>query len=243
MRKCSQQHNLNIDAKHVAPTFGSALLAPLTGFVQLAERHLRGFEVVLRHLGGFGLLVLAIIDSSPIPTFGGLDILIAILAARHREPWYYYAGFATAGSVVGAYLTYRMARHAGLDYLHRKFGKRKVSKLLAFFHQWGTGALVVSTVLPFPFPTSAFFAIAGALDYPLRTFLVVVVLGRAVRYATIAAIASHYRRRFVVGLRHVVLHPGWSLAIVAAVVIAITAAMVLRKRLQSARPAVKSHAT
>ncbi|MGA3323101.1 MAG: VTT domain-containing protein [Terriglobia bacterium] len=215
------------------------LLATIPDFVKLAAGRLRGIEVVLRHLGGFGLLVLAIVDSSPIPTFGGLDILTAILAARQREPWYYYAGFATAGSVIGAYLTFRMARKAGLDYLHRKFGKRKVSKLLTYFHQWGTGALVVSTVLPFPFPTSAFFAIAGVLDYPVRTFLVVVALGRAVRYAAIAAIASHYRRRFIVGLRHLVLHPGWFLAIAAAVVIAITAAMVLRKRLQSARPVVK----
>jgi membrane protein YqaA with SNARE-associated domain len=215
------------------------LLKTLTDFVQSAARHLHGIEVVLRHLGGFGLVVLAIVDSSPIPTFGGLDILTAILAARQREPWYYYAGFATAGSVIGAYLTFRMARRAGLDYLNHKFGKRKVSKLLTYFHQWGTGALVVSTVLPFPFPTSTFFAIAGVLDYPVRTFLVVVALGRAVRYAAIAAIASHYRRHFIVGLRHLVQHPGWFLAIAAAVVIAITAAMVLRKRLQSARPVVK----
>jgi membrane protein DedA with SNARE-associated domain len=130
-----------------------------------------------------------------------------------------------------------------LDYLHRKFGKRKVSRLLRYYQQWGTGALVVSTVIPFPFPTSTFFAIAGALDYPLRTFLVVVALGRAVRYGAIAAIASHYGRHFIVGLRHLGRHPGWLLAIAAAVAIAITAAMVLRKRLQSARPAVKSHAT
>jgi len=199
--------------------------------------------VVLRHLGGLGLLVLAIVDSTPFPTFGGLDILTAILAARQREPWYYYAGFATAGSVIGAYLTFRMARTAGLDYLNRKFGKRKVAKLLRYFHQWGTGALVVSTVVPFPFPTSAFFAIAGALGYPLRTFIVVVALCRAVRYGVLAAIASHYGRRFVVGLRHLGRHPGWLLAFAAAVIIAVTAAMVITRRLQSGRPAVKSHAT
>ena len=197
----------------------------------------------MRHLGGLGLFLLAIVDSSPIPTFGGLDILTAILAARQREPWYYYAGVATAGSVIGAYLTFRVARKAGLDYLNRKFRKRKVAKLLKYFQRWGTGALVVSTVIPLPFPTSAFFAAAGALDYPLRTFIVTVALGRAVRYGAIAAIASHYGRRFVVGLRHLGGHSGWLLAIAAAVVIAVTAAMLLRKRLQSSRPVVKTHAT
>jgi len=196
----------------------------------------------VRHLGGLGLFLLAIVDSTPIPTFGGLDILTAILAARQREPWYYYAAVATAGSVIGAYFTFRMARKAGLDYLNRKFGKRKVARLLKYFQRWGTGALVVSTVIPLPFPTSSFFAAAGVLDYPLRTFIVVVALGRAVRYGAIAAIASHYGRRFVVGLRHLGQHSGWLLAIAAAVVIATTAAIVLRKRLQSSRPVVKTHA-
>ena len=196
----------------------------------------------MRHLGGLGLFLLAIVDSSPIPTFGGLDILTAILAARQREPWYYYAAVATAGSVIGAYLTFRMARKAGLDYVNRKFRKRKVAKLLKYFQRWGTGALVVSTAVPLPFPTSTFFAVAGALDYPLRTFIVIVALSRAARYGAIAAIASHYGRRFVVGLRHLGRHSVWLLAIAAAVVIAVTAAIVLRKRLQSSRPVVKAHA-
>jgi membrane protein YqaA with SNARE-associated domain len=219
------------------------LLETLTDFVKPAARHQQGIAALVRHLGGFGLFLLAIVDSSPIPTFGGLDILTAILAARQREPWYYYAGVATAGSVIGAYFTFRMARKAGLDYLNRKFGQRKVASLLKYFKRWGTGALVVSTVIPLPFPTSAFFAAAGVLDYPLRTFIVVVALGRALRYGAIAAIASHYGRRFVVGLRHLGGHSGWLLAIAAAAVIAITAAIVLRKRLQSSRPVVKTHAT
>jgi membrane protein YqaA with SNARE-associated domain len=219
------------------------LLETLTDFVKPAARHPQGIAAFMRHLGGFGLLLLAIVDSSPIPTFAGPDILTAILAARQREPWYYYAAVATAGSVIGAYFTFRMARKAGLDYLNRKFGQRKVARLLKYFERWGTGALVVSTVVPLPFPTSAFFAAAGVLDYPVRTFIVVVALGRAARYGAIAAIASHYGRRFVVGLQHLGRHSGWLLAIAAAVVIAMTAAIVLRKRLESSRPVVKTHAT
>ena len=42
--------------------------------------------------------------------------------------------------------------------------------------------------------SKAFFAAAGALDYPLRTFIVVVALGRAARYGAIAAIALSSRR-------------------------------------------------
>src|SRR5437764_15041386 len=91
---------------------------------------------VLVHLGGAGLFAIAMIDSSPLPTFGGLDILTAILAARHEQPWFYYAAIATAGSVIGASLTFRAARKAGAIYLERKFGNR-VEKLLARFEHWG----------------------------------------------------------------------------------------------------------
>ena len=219
-------------------------LQTITHFVKPAARRLKSIERVLQHLGGFGLLLLAIVDSSPIPTFGGPDILTAILAARRREPWYYYAGFATVGSVIGAYLTFRMARKAGLEYLKRKFGQRRVSKVQQYFERWGTGALAVSTVVPLPFPTSAFFAIAGALDYPLRTFLLVVALGRALRYGTIAAIASHYGRRFIAGLRHPERHHGWLLGIAIAVIVITTAAIFFNDRSRSNhRHTVKTGAT
>src|SRR5580658_4541611 len=86
----------------------------------------RGHSVtsMFGHLGALGLFFIAIIDSSPLPTFGGPDILTAILAARQTNPWYEYAAVATAGSVFGAWLTFRIARKAGSAYLDSKFGNR-----------------------------------------------------------------------------------------------------------------------
>src|ERR1700686_5026358 len=46
---------------------------------------------IFRHLGAFGLFFLAILDSSPLPTFGGPDILLVILVSTRRNPWYEYA--------------------------------------------------------------------------------------------------------------------------------------------------------
>ena len=128
----------------------------------------RTFAATLRHLGALGLFFLAILDSSPIPTFGGPDILTAILSASHRNPWYEYAATATAGSVIGAYLTFRLARKAGSAYLDKKFKKGKISKFLRLFKKWGTGTLAASGAIPIPTPTSMFFAAAGASDYPLE---------------------------------------------------------------------------
>src|ERR1700679_3285284 len=98
----------------------------------------RAFLAIFRHLGAFGLFFLAILDSSPVPTFGGPDILIAILAGSHRNPWYEYAAVTTAGSVIGAYLTFRIARKAGSAYLNSKFGQGIVSGFLKLFQKWST---------------------------------------------------------------------------------------------------------
>src|SRR6202020_243749 len=170
----------------------------LKELVQKARRPpARSFASTLRHLGALGLFFLAILDSSPIPTFGGPDILTAVLSASHRNPWYEYAATAAAGSLIGAYLTFRLARKAGSAYLESKFNKGKVSKFLKLFKKWGTGTLAASAAIPLPPPTSMFFAAAGASDYPLGKFLIVVAISRAVRYSGIALVAAHYGRHFI----------------------------------------------
>jgi membrane protein YqaA with SNARE-associated domain len=187
----------------------------------------------LRHLGGPGLFFLAIMDSTPLPTFGGVDILLAILAARHVEPWWFYALVATSGSMVGAYVTFHAARRGGAEYLQRKFGRTRVNKFLSLFERWGTSGLVVSAAVPFPFPTSAFFAAAGVLAYPVRKFLAVVATARAARYITISLVAFHYGRQFVRLLRNPSQYYGWLAAIAVAVVMLIVTAAMVRKRLYS----------
>jgi len=190
-----------------------------------------GITAVLGHLGALGLFFVAIIDSSPLPTFGGPDILTAILAGRQTNPWYEFAAVATAGSVIGAYFTFRIARRAGSAYLHSRFGSHKVDAMLQFFQKWGTGALVASTAIPFPFPTSLLFAAAGASKYSVARFLTVVTICRAARYTLVAIIADHYGRHFVRVLRHPVQYWGWLLLFAAIILSVILAGVMLNKRL------------
>jgi len=190
-----------------------------------------GITAVLGHLGALGLFVVAIIDSSPLPTFGGPDILTAILAARQTNPWYEFAAVATAGSVIGAYFTFRIARRAGSAYLHSKFGSHKVNGMLQFFQKWGTGSLVASTAIPFPFPTSLLFAAAGASNYSAARFLTVVTICRGARYTLVAIIADHYGRHFVSVLRHPAQYWGWLLLFAALILSVILAGIGLNKRL------------
>src|ERR1700739_2249804 len=101
------------------------------------RRSSRTLLSTLRHLGAAGLFFLAIIDSSPVPTFAGPDILTAILAASHRPLWYEFAASATAGAVVGAYCTFRVARGAGAAYLDKKFKKGRGGNFLKLVEGWG----------------------------------------------------------------------------------------------------------
>jgi membrane protein YqaA with SNARE-associated domain len=203
--------------------------------LQRQRQHRGGtFTSTLLHLGAVGLFFVAVIDSSPLPTFGSLDILTAVFAASHRNPWYEYAAAATAGSVVGAYLTFRLARKAGSAYLEKKFKQGKVSKVLKVFRKWGTGTLVASTAIPFPTPTSMFFAAAGASDYPLLKFLIVVTICRAARYSAIALIAAYYGRGLIRVLRHPLQHWGWLLVSVAMIASLVSAGILISRRLETA---------
>jgi membrane protein YqaA with SNARE-associated domain len=197
----------------------------------------RSFASTFRHLGALGLFFLAILDSTPLPTFGGPDILMAILAASHRNPWYEYALVASAGSVIGAYVTFRIARKAGSAYLNSKFGEGRVAVLLKVFKKWGTGALIASTAIPFPFPTSMFFAAAGASNYSLRKFLVVVAVGRAVRYSVIGVVADLYGRHFVRVIQHPIQYWGWLLLFAASIIAFIASGILIKKRFATASAA------
>ncbi len=210
------------------PPFWRPLASLLWRAARRTPRH-TSWQAALRSLGVLGLLALAILDSSPVPTFGGLDLVIVVLAARHRQPWYSYALVATAGAVIGSFITYSLARKAGEAYLTRKFGESRAHRLLDFVRQWGGGTLIGATLLPPPFPATVVLAAAGILNYPARRYLSAVAVGRALRYGLLAWAAARYGRHFVLLVRHPERYLGW-LVLVAVLIIAMVAAAALMWR-------------
>ena len=157
---------------------------------------------VFSQWGGLGLVPLAILDSSLLPTFGSLDVLVAFLSARQGDLWPYYAAMALLGAMIGSYLTYKLGQKTGLGWMERKFGRRRSLQVEYALEHWGVGAIFVSTVAPPPFPTSVFLLAAGAFNYKMRKFLSAVFSGRAIRYGLLSAIAAHYGRTIVRYMRH-----------------------------------------
>ncbi len=151
----------------------------------------------LIHLGGPSLILLGLADNSLIPLPGSTDIVTILLAAHHREPWVYYAIMATAGALIGGYLTYRMARKGGKETLERKFSKRTTDKVYAIFSRWGFAAVAIPALLPPPFPIVPMLLAAGAMQYSTRKFLTALAVGRGIRFTILAYLGFRYGRHIV----------------------------------------------
>ena len=144
------------------------------------------------HLGGIGLIPLGLLDNSVVPLPGSMDVATVLLAARDKQLWFYYAAMATVGSMIGGYLTYRIARKGGEEALRKRFSKQRVRTILRTFERWGFAAIVVPAVLPPPLPTVPFLIAAGAMQYSRTKFLTALAVGRLVRYSILAFFAAAY---------------------------------------------------
>jgi membrane protein YqaA with SNARE-associated domain len=151
----------------------------------------------LIHLGGPSLILLGLADNSLIPMPGSTDVVTVLLAAHHRDLWIYYAIMATAGALLGGFLTYRMARKGGKETLEKKFSKRRVNKIYKIFERWGFWAVAIPAILPPPFPIVPMLLAAGAMQYPTRKFLAALTVGRGIRFTILAYLGEHYGRHIV----------------------------------------------
>src|ERR1700693_662865 len=151
----------------------------------------------LRRMGGPGLVLLGIADNSVIPLTGSMDVLTIWLAARHREPWPYYALMATLGAVIGGYITYALARKVGKEAMERKLSKRRAAQFSKAFARWGFAAVAIPALMPPPFPFVPFLLAAGAMQYSPKKFLGALTLGRGFRYPIAAGLGYHYGRHIL----------------------------------------------
>jgi membrane protein YqaA with SNARE-associated domain len=143
--------------------------------------------------GGLGLLTLGTFDSSPMVVPMGNDILVLALSARYHERVLYYVAMATVGSLIGCFATDWISRRSESGLMKAVPGKylgyirRQVEKRAGL-------TLVVASLMPPPFPFTAFVAAAAAFRYPRIKLLSFIGVGRFVRFAIEAALAIHYGR-------------------------------------------------
>jgi membrane protein YqaA with SNARE-associated domain len=151
-----------------------------------------------------------------------MDVLTIVLAARDSRLWFYYAAMATVGSVVGGFLTFRLARKGGKETLQRKIPHANMEKVKEIFSRWGFWSVVIAALLPPPAPMVPFVIVAGAMQYPSKKFIAALALGRATRYSLLALLAAHYGRQiigFITHNRHPYMFAALGVASIVAVVV------------------------
>lgn len=168
----------------------------LASFLVFAANHSTVWKWI-HSLGGFGLILLGLADNSAVPLPGSMDVFTVLLAAHNREWWPYYAVMATTGSVIGGYLTYRLAEKGENALLENKIGQKKAEGVYKKFEKRGGLWVFTGAILPPPFPIVPVLMAAGGLHYPREKFLAALSAGRAVRYFALAYISHIYGKAII----------------------------------------------
>lgn len=174
-----------------------------------------------RKLGVAAFIVVGLVDQSVVPIPGSIDALVILFTAKKPELWWYYALWATAGTTLGGYLTYRIAKKGGQEALEGKLGKRRAEKAYHFVGRWGFWSIFIGVILPPPVPIVPLLATAGVMQYPKQHFLAAYISGRILRFSVVAWVTREYGKhifRFFARYYDPVLYSLIALAVVAGIV-------------------------
>jgi membrane protein YqaA with SNARE-associated domain len=131
--------------------------------------------------GGLGLFLVAFLDSSVL-TFPVInDLLLIDLSIRYPARMPYYAAMATLGSIAGCVLLYYIARKGGEAMFHKHAGPR-AQKIRLWIKRHGFISIIVTALLPPPTPFKVFVVAAGALEMPVRTYVLGLLVARGIRF-------------------------------------------------------------
>ncbi len=144
-------------------------------------------------VGGPGIFLVAVGDSSFLSIPEGNDLLIVILSiGKTWSQMAYYVGMTIMGSVLGCIVLYSVGRKGGNPLLHKRFSEKSIDRAERLFHRYGGLAVTLPSILPPPCPFKVFVLIAGVFRMSLPKFVISVVIGRTVRYFTWGILAVLY---------------------------------------------------
>src|SRR5689334_8623083 len=142
---------------------------------------LQAFGERLVTFGPFGLFAISLIDSAGLPLPSGPDAVMILLSAKNHALVPLYAIAASAGSTIGCTIMYWVARRAGLIAL-KKIKPERRERVENLLGRYDMLALMVTAILPPPFPFKPFVLSAGVFKLKLSRFIIAVFAGRLVRF-------------------------------------------------------------
>jgi membrane protein YqaA with SNARE-associated domain len=141
----------------------------------------------------WGAFLLAVLDNSLLFFLPlGVDAIVIILVARHREFFWLYPLITTAGSLIGAASTYWVGLMAGEKGLERFVHERKLEALKARVNKAGAIAMGLPALLPPPFPLTPFIVTCGALEVSRWRLFLAFGIARFARFFLESLLALRY---------------------------------------------------
>jgi membrane protein YqaA with SNARE-associated domain len=123
---------------------------------------------------------------------GGVDALLIAVATVEPRQAYLAAVCAIAGSLVGSYVLFTLARKGGHVMLAKHTSHGTGLKLRNWFERYGLLTVFIPALSPVPMPMKIPVFCAGALEVRARSFLAVVALARIIRYFVLAYLGQRY---------------------------------------------------
>jgi membrane protein YqaA with SNARE-associated domain len=154
---------------------------------------------IFRGLGGLGLFLLGVLDSSFLFLPFGNDLLLIAMVSADRAgfQWIYYVIMSALGSVVGVLLVDLIMRKAGEEGLEKFVKGDKVKRLKSKMEKSGGWAVFLATLIPPPFPFTAVVLTASALQCARKKVLAAVFFGRLIRFSIEALLAYYFGRKIL----------------------------------------------
>jgi membrane protein YqaA with SNARE-associated domain len=142
--------------------------------------------------GGFGMMALAICDSSFLSLPEVNDLLLMTLSIKYPDETLKFSALTPIGSVIGCALLYTVGRNGGGKFMFRRFGEARMRKVGDWYRRFGMLAVIVPSILPPPTPFKIFVLSAGAFGMSWPRFLIAATIGRSVRYFSEGFLAAWY---------------------------------------------------
>jgi membrane protein YqaA with SNARE-associated domain len=145
---------------------------------------------VAKPLGAFGVLIVAIIDSSTIPV--PLDAMVVEYVVRDHAKFLIYCFMAAFGAALGSLLPYYLGRAGGELILLKRINRARYEQIRDRFEKQEFFAIMVPAMMPPPFPVKIFELAAGVFEMKVLWYFSALLLGKFVRFVVVSLIIMVY---------------------------------------------------
>tara|TARA_Y100001970_G_scaffold44546_1_gene55665 strand:+ start:6570 stop:7148 length:579 start_codon:yes stop_codon:yes gene_type:complete len=138
------------------------------------------------------LFIIAVAESFffPIPP----DVLLIPLAILKNDQALFFGLLVIIGSVLGGVIGHQLGAYLGIKAL-AIFKIKPSEKLEGLFEQYGFLAIILAGITPIPY--KVFSITAGILKYDLKKFIIASIIGRSIRFFSVALTIFLFGDQFI----------------------------------------------